>query len=692
MSAQSITVSNSIELATALRTAKGGETIYLKGGSENYTVSLNNTSYTSAVTLKSADGADKAVFESLKLANVSNLTVDGVEFNSVGATRPTWMTDVFVENSKNIAVLNSVMTGGATQFNDGTVTVASNAVRIKGTDGFTFTNNEVSHYNFGIQVTGSDRVSIQNNDLHHMQADGMQFSDVDDVVVDGNHLHDFLGSAWSINHNDMIQFFTSGTTSPSQNVVVRNNVLDSGQGHWTQAIFFGNEAVNAGASNAMRYKNVLIENNTVYNNTFHGITVDKAEGLTIRNNTVLRNTETAMGEVRNDGIYIMVKPGSANVSVSGNVAERILVESPATQTANLTLDYKNPNAANYVGNLLDTSQQLDKAHVTGVKLLDGSAILKSLLLANGVLGSLLTAPAAAAPALPQPEGPRTQIGTDNADKLVGHAGSDVIHGGAGHDLIQGLDGHDELYGDAGNDTLEGGLGNDTLIGGDGNDRLHGGFGQDLIHGGEGNDSIYGDDGDDTLFGEGGADWLEGGAGNDTLDGGDGNDRLLGGDGNDLLHGGAGNDNLEGGVGNDTLFGGEGNDKLLGGDGHDVLLGQDGDDHLYGEGGNDTIFGGAGSDMLWGGDGDDVLDGGLGRDNYYGGAGRDTFILRKGEIDDDRINDYSGQEDKVVLSGFGPGAHVEKVWGSVYAVHDADGSVAQFRVGVTDGQPINWVFS
>ncbi|SDO77255.1 right-handed parallel beta-helix repeat-containing protein, partial [Aureimonas jatrophae] len=325
MSNETIVVSSSQELATALREASGGETILLKGDAR-YSVSLADKTFASTVTIRSLDSQDQAVLSSVKLDGVANLRVDDVTIHST--SRLPWRSDVFVEDSRNIVVSNSTLTGDAASFNNGHVKLGDNAVRIKGTDGFTFTNNEVSHYNFGIQVTGSDRVSIQNNDLHHMQADGMQFSDVDDVVVDGNHLHDFLGSAWSINHNDMIQFFTSGTTSPSQNVVVRNNVLDSGQGHWTQAIFFGNEAVNAGASNAMRYKNVLIENNTVYNNTFHGITVDKAEGLTIRNNTVLRNTETAMGEVRNDGIYIMVKPGSANVSVSGNVAERILVESP----------------------------------------------------------------------------------------------------------------------------------------------------------------------------------------------------------------------------------------------------------------------------------------------------------------------------------------------------------------------------
>ena len=64
----------------------------------------------------------------------------------------------------------------------------------------------------------------------------------------------------------MIQFWTSGTTSPSTNIVIRGNILDSGDGGWTQSIFMRNEMVDTGgAGDAMFYQNILIEDNVIYN-------------------------------------------------------------------------------------------------------------------------------------------------------------------------------------------------------------------------------------------------------------------------------------------------------------------------------------------------------------------------------------------------------------------------------------------
>ncbi|MBB3998181.1 right-handed parallel beta-helix repeat-containing protein [Aureimonas pseudogalii] len=693
MSASKIVVSNTAELTKALKAAKGGETIYLEGGGDDFSVNLNNVSFASNVTLKSLDADDKAVMNSLKLTNVSNLTVDGVKFDSVGVERAAWMTDVFVENSKNIAVLNSVMVGGATAFNDGKVVVADNAVRVKGTDGFVFQNNDVSKYNFGMQITETKNAVILNNNIHGLQADGMQLSDVDKITIDGNNLHDFLGSAWSINHNDMIQFFTSGTKTASTDITIKNNVLDSGKGNYTQAIFFGNES-------NIDYKNVLIENNTIHNNTYHGITVYQADGLTIRGNTVLMNQQTPSGDGKNDGIHIIVPVGSKNVTVADNVSgAAILLSSPANATNNLVLDYKNPAAANYYLKVLDLSHQTDKAYAAGIKLLGDAAALKNL----QAVGSLLTRPSddhgAVVPGVPAGGGATTPVvpptdhaaaapasgtgpaeaaaivktGTDAADKMMGAGGHDVLNGGGGHDVLNGLDGHDTLNGGAGNDTLAGGEGNDSLDGGTGNDVLYGDAGNDILRGGDGDDQLFGGDGDDQLFGGSGADRLDGGNGHDRLDGGIGADTLGGGLGNDTIHGGAGDDLIRGEDGDDTLFGEDGDDGLRGGTGHDI------------------IHGGAGNDMLWGEDGNDTLDGGAGRDNYYGGAGNDTFILRKGEVDDDRINDY-GKGDTVVLQGFHEGSTIARVSGSIFAIHDTDGTSAQFRVGVTDGAPINWVFA
>ncbi|MBB3997904.1 right-handed parallel beta-helix repeat-containing protein [Aureimonas pseudogalii] len=488
-------VSNDAELLSALKHANGGETILLEGGSR-YSLDLKHVSFASNVTVKSLSSNDQAVFTDVKLDHVANLRLDGVTFDSHGDKRPDWQPDLFVEDSRNISVVNSTMKGDASAFNNGKVHVATDGVRVSGTNGFTFENNEVSNYNFGIKVTVSDNVTIAGNDVHHMQADGMQFADVDKIVVDGNQIHDFLGSLFSINHNDMIQFFTSHTTSASDGITIRNNVLDSGDGHWTQGIFMGNEL-------GIAYRGVLIENNTVFNNSFHGITVGEADGVVIRNNSVLLNEETPRTEFRNDNIYISIKPGSRDVVVENNIAGKLDIHSPASVHDNLTVDYRNPNAQNYYAKVLDLAGQTDDSHVAGIKLSSQSDLVRELLGA-GPLGSSLTRqgsgpsePPATTPTKPEPTNP-VQTGTGGNDRLFGTGGDDAVRAGAGHDLVDGGAGDDKLYGDAGSDHLRGGNGDDSLFGGDGADMLWGGAGNDRLDGGAGRDNYYGGDGLDVF--------------------------------------------------------------------------------------------------------------------------------------------------------------------------------------------------
>ncbi|MBP8229651.1 MAG: calcium-binding protein, partial [Xylophilus sp.] len=81
--------------------------------------------------------------------------------------------------------------------------------------------------------------------------------------------------------------------------------------------------------------------------------------------------------------------------------------------------------------------------------------------------------------------------TSNTQILVG-AGSaqriQYIFGGSADELIEGQGFADHLYGGAGNDTLSGQGGADYLEGNSGNDILDGGAGSDTLLGGEGNDT------------------------------------------------------------------------------------------------------------------------------------------------------------------------------------------------------------
>ena len=102
--------------------------------------------------------------------------------------------------------------------------------------------------------------------------------------------------------------------------------------------------------------------------------------------------------------------------------------------------------------------------------------------------------------------------------------------------------------------------------------------------------------------------------------------------------------IEGGRANDRLLGREGNDTLLGGAGNDSLLGGLDDDILRGGGGHDFLVGGRGNDRLIGGNGFDTL---------RGGEGDDKFIFQDVRHKSDRILDFDGTEDFILVdqSGF-----------------------------------------
>ncbi len=67
------------------------------------------------------------------------------------------------------------------------------------------------------------------------------------------------------------------------------------------------------------------------------------------------------------------------------------------------------------------------------------------------------------------------LGSDDADILLGGSGNDYLWGGAGGD---------QLYGEADDDELNGQRGDDLLYGDAGNDRLFGDAGNDVTSGGD----------------------------------------------------------------------------------------------------------------------------------------------------------------------------------------------------------------
>jgi serralysin len=135
------------------------------------------------------------------------------------------------------------------------------------------------------------------------------------------------------------------------------------------------------------------------------------------------------------------------------------------------------------------------------------------------------------------------------------------------------------------------------------------------------------------------------------------DTLIGSLGAGVTYGSIWDDRLQGTNNGDKIYGSLGNDVLNGRRGDDILEGGQGDDRLEGDEGDDRLYGGTGADDLIGGSGSDILVGGDGADRFMLGRGE----MRAGEVD--RIEDFQGTIDRVILQGFGI-TKVSQWWGQV----------------------------
>lgn len=351
-----ISVSNAAELYAALSAAQGGERIELAGGDYGK-LNLSGLSFASTVTLVSADAGDPAVVRGLSVTGSSHLALDGIRFDYVYQDgQATTYRPFQVTNSSYITIRNSVFDGDqvATAGIEGEYGTGF-GLRVSDSQNVEIENNEFFDFWKALSVGESDRVEIVGNDIHSIRSDGINFASVSGLLIEGNHIHDFLGNAAFGDHRDMIQSWTTGTDEPSTDIVIRGNFLDAGDGNMTQSIFLRNEEVDTGRAGAeMFYRNITITDNVIYNAHVNGIVVGETNGLTIDNNTLLFDAAaiSADTEKGRGAPYIRVATGSTDVAVTDNILHKAIAAVAGwTLANNLLVQNTDPNGATWYGKL-----------------------------------------------------------------------------------------------------------------------------------------------------------------------------------------------------------------------------------------------------------------------------------------------------------------------------------------------------
>ena len=593
--------------------------------------------------------------------------------------------DVYIENlsfsGANVAQYN----GAGIRHQGGNLTVVNSV----------FTNNE----NGILSITNDPEDAIFR--IYNSEFNGNGYAD------GKAHAMYFKDGALLLVENTTIQNTVQGhhVKSVTDNLIVRNSILDDGTGDSSYAV-----DVTAGGG-------VLVEGNTITQSATAG-------NRTIINYSVNRGGES--GEIIvEDNTFINELTRGAIVRNTGEFAA-LIKDNTFENRGDGTLE-AGTGLQVYVNNTLDGAPLPDSDPSTYAALYSGPTTVQTNTASNSATGS-------------------------GDDLGVLGLGGDVLLGGTGNDTVFGQGGNDFLYGEGGADILIGGRQNDTLLGGDGNDLLFGGIGvdilvggkgDDLLHGGRNSDFINGGDGIDVavfharfdeyrlseaggrnfVFGtremaDNGRDALAnvelaqfldgvfdfrtgvfeaGGLVIDptyfeapfdplsttvdalqlTLDAGfvgnlvegtaASNEVVIGTDGNDILYSGGGVlEILKGGAGDDIYVfdrmtlqieedEDEGIDTVVvtgtwGNMAKNVeILFMPGNLNAEGVGNSDDniLIGNAGRNILYGRGGDDILEGGAGNDTLYGGDGSDTFRFSGPNPGKDLIKDFDPTEDLIL---------------------------------------------
>jgi Ca2+-binding RTX toxin-like protein len=638
------TVSNITALNSAIKAAKAGDTILLAPGT--YTgVSAANLQFASGVTITSADAAKPATITSISISGSSGLVLSGLDFRVDYAAGDN---PIQILNSQNVTLANSTVHGSL----DGNPDNDRAAMLVKDSQGVTISDSVFQDLRIGIGHLNSDHLTIRGNRFTDIGMDGVRGGGSSWVTIDKNTFSDF--HPMTGDHPDAIQFWTTGQTSATHDIVVTGNVLlrGDGTGLVPQGIFFNDEA-------RVHYERVTIADNLVVGMTYNSIAVYGGVDVVIRDNAVVGYTDIK-ARIRLERVD--------GATVSGNDATYLII----TNSTDVAQD----------GNTLIPSVT-DK----------GAAYIEKWMAEHG--GALLTYNGT--------PGADTLDGSVAADRMAGGLGDDVyIVNHAGDQVQEAAGAGDDLVRASVNYVLSENV-ERALLTGSGNITATGNGLANTISGNVLANVLSGLDGDDALYGN---------AGNDTLLGGAGDDKLNGDAGDDRLEGGAGNDYYVVDSAKDVIIeaANGGIDKVaatasytLGANVENLLLsttningtGNGLDNSLKGGIGANVLSGLGGADTLSGLDGADTLNGGAGADLLVGGSGADRFMLVKGQTNGDRISDFAAG-DKLALSGWGAGSTVTQQAGSTTTWILKDGVTgATETLQLTNGYKLaaaDWLFA
>jgi Ca2+-binding RTX toxin-like protein len=434
-----IDVASAAQLQQAITTAHSGDTIRLASGAYG-DLSIMGKTYSTGLTITSADATNPATLNSLSIGSSSGLTFNSVDVNMAAtATTTTFTGVVTIQNSSSILFQGGHVSAGlAINGVDPTATIldatgnvigmpTARGFSISGSSHVTVDHTEMSQLMRGMVLSDDTYVSVTNNNIHDVRTSPISGGDQSHLLIDSNYLHDSNPFRWgSVDHADFVHIWTDPVhqSVASTDIRITNNTLAQANGTAILGIYLDDN------NNHLGFSGANIANNLILNGDTQGIRLENVFSSSVSTNAMLQTSGAS-----NNAPGIILTSASHGVSVANNLVGLLNVDtgSSATLTGNSVIQDINALQANYYS-------------PTIIPIAEGMAPADaySYVLSNTALGFRLQA----------------------ASSL-----GQVLTGGGGNDTLVGL---------SGNDTLSGGVGNDYLTGGGGSDVLTGGVGADAF--------------------------------------------------------------------------------------------------------------------------------------------------------------------------------------------------------------------
>lgn len=260
-----MTIANNTALAAALKAARPGDVVRIDAAFTG-AIGLDGLKFEApGVTVVGPEGGPRPKVAGIELGSCEGLTLAGLDLglntriqavaNVIGCAR--------IDLADLVLAIAPRSTLGGLLFSfSRDVTIRDSIVRDLGT---------------GVRSYMSAGVSVVRNRFRDLSGDAVQSNMSNGVTIDGNDFSDFHTGPGD--HPDAIQFFTLRQTSPTTDVVIRNNTVTRGSGDIVQGIFLGDEA-------GVGFDRVTIDDNAIVGAMFNGIAVGNGRLVSASRNFV----------------------------------------------------------------------------------------------------------------------------------------------------------------------------------------------------------------------------------------------------------------------------------------------------------------------------------------------------------------------------------------------------------------------